>query len=258
MRLLVATMTLALISSAQAQEIKAMPASASIPSHENVRPVAPALEKYAQGPLADLWKRPDLSLRDRSIVTLAALIARNQTIEMPSYLNFALDNGVKAREISEIITHLAFYSGWANAMSAVAVAKDVFAERKIGSDQLPTASPPLLPLDEAGEAQRAERVGQQFGAAFPGVALYTTDVPFRDLWLRPDLAPRDRSLVTISALIANGQVAQLTPHLNKAMDNGLTLAQAAEAITHFAFYVGWPNVFTAMPVAKDAFEKRPR
>jgi 4-carboxymuconolactone decarboxylase len=258
MRLLVATITLALISSAQAQEIKAMPASASIPSHENVRPVAPALEKYAQGPLADLWKRPDLSLRDRSIVTLAALIARNQTIEMPSYLNFALDNGVKAREISEIITHLAFYSGWANAMSAVAVAKDVFAERKIGSDQLPTASPPLLPLDEAGEAQRAERVGQQFGAAFPGVALYTTDVLFRDLWLRPDLAPRDRSLVTISALIANGQVAQLTPHLNKAMDNGLTLAQAAEAITHLAFYVGWPNVFTAMPVAKDVFEKRPR
>jgi 4-carboxymuconolactone decarboxylase len=235
-----------------------MPVSASIPSHENVRPVAPALEKYAQGPLADLWKRPDLSLRDRSIVTLAALIARNQTIEMPSYLNFALDNGVKPREISEIITHLAFYSGWANAMSAVAVAKDVFAARKIGSDQLPTASPRLLPLDEAGEAQRAERVGQQFGAVFPGVAQYTTDVLFRDVWLRPDLAPRDRSLVTISALIANGQVAQLTPHLDKAMDNGLTQAQAAEAITHLAFYVGWPNAFSALPVAKDVFEKRPR
>ena len=76
--------------------------------------------------------------------------------------------------------------------------------------------------------------------------------------LRPDLAPRDRSLVTISALIANGQIAQLTPHLNKAMDNGLTQAQAAEAITHLAFYVGWPNAFSALPVAKDVFEKRPR
>lgn len=257
MRLLIAIITaLALITSAQAQEIKAMPVSASIPSYVNVRPVAPALEKYAQGPLADLWKRPDLNRRDRSIVTLAALIARNRTIEMPFYLNLALDNGVKPGEISEIITHLAFYSGWPNAMSAVAAPKDVFAARKIGGDQLPTASPPLLPLDEAAEAQRAERVGQQFGATFPGVAQYTTDVLFRDLWLRPDLAPRDRSLVTISALIANGQVAQLTPHLNKAMDNGLTQAQAAEAITHLAFYVGWPNVFTAMPVAKDVFEKR--
>ena len=88
--------------------------------------VAPALEKYAQGTVqGDLWKRPGLSLRDRSIVTLAALVARNQTVEMPSYLNLALDSGVKPGEISGLITHLAFYSGWANAMSAVAAATPV-------------------------------------------------------------------------------------------------------------------------------------
>ncbi len=223
-----------------------------------MRMVAPALEKYTQERLlGDVWKRPGLSVRDRSIVTLAALIARNQTIEMPFYLNLALDNGVKTREISEIITHLAFYSGWANAVSAVAVAKDVFAARKIGSDQIPLASPPLLPLDEAAEAERATRVEQQFGTVVPGIVQYTTDVLFRDLWLRPDLAPRDRSLVTVSALIASGQVAQLTAHLNRAMDNGLTQSQAAEAITHLAFYVGWPNAFSALPVAKEVFEKRP-
>ena len=149
---------------------------------------------------------------------------------MPYYLTLALDNGVKPREISEIITHLAFYSGWPNAMSAVAVAKDVFAQRKIGSDQLPPASPQLLPLDEAAEAQRASRVGEQFGSVAPGVVQYTTDVLFRDLWLRPDLAPRDRSLVTVSALIASGQVAQLPSPPQRAMDNGLTQAQAAEAL----------------------------
>ena len=220
--------------------------------------VAPALEKYAQGPVADLWKRPGLSPRDRSVVTLAALIARNQAIELRSHLGLALDNGVRPREISEIITHLAFYSGWANAISAVAAAKDVFAERKIGLDQLPAASPSLLPIDQAWEAQREKRVGEQFGAAFPAMVQNTTDVLFLDLWLRPDLAPRDRSVVTISALIANGQVAQLPAHLNKAMDNGLTQTEAAEAITHLAFYVGWPNVFSAMPVAKDVFEKRPK
>ena len=175
-----------------------------------MRMVAPALEKYTQDRLlGDIWKRPGLAPRDRSIVTLAALIARNQTIEMRNYLNLALDGGVKPREISEIITHLAFYSGWANAMAAVAVAKDVFVERKIGSDQLPAASPTLLPLNEAAEADRATRVGDQFGAVVPGIVQYTTDILFRDLWLRPDLAPRDRSLVTVSALIASGQVAQL-------------------------------------------------
>jgi 4-carboxymuconolactone decarboxylase len=225
---------------------------------DDVRNVAPGLEKYAQGPLADLWKRPGLAPRDRSIVTLAALIARNQTIDMPQQFERALDNGVKPREISEIVTHLAFYSGWPNALAAVAAAKDVFARRGIGVDQLATASPALLPLNEAAEADRAARVGQQFGAAVPGIVQYTTDVLFRDLWLRPDLAPRDRSLVTVSALVASGQVAQIPYHLNRAMDNGLTQPETAEALTHLAFYAGWPNVFSALPVAKDVFDKRPR
>jgi 4-carboxymuconolactone decarboxylase len=234
-------------------------AVSSVAQANDIRAVAPALEQYAQDRLfGEVWKRPGLSPRDRSVVTLAVLIARNQTLEMPYYVNLALDHGVKPAEISEIITHLAFYSGWANAMSAVAATKDVFAKRRIGSDQLPPVSPQLLPLNEAAEKERATRVGQQFGAVSPGVVQYTTDVLFRDLWLRPDLAPRDRSLVTISALIASGQVAQLGSHLNRAMDNGLTQPQASEVLTHLAFYAGWPNVFSALPVAKDVFEKRPK
>ena len=242
--------SLGLIASASAQ---------TPPMLNDMRAVAPALEKYTQERLlGEVWKRPGLSPRDRSIVTLAALIARQQTVAMPYYLNLALDNGVKPREISEAITHLAFYSGWGNALSAIAVARDVFAQRKIGADQLPAASPQLLPLDQTSEADRASRVGQQFGAVAPGVVQYTTDVLFRDLWLRPDLAPRDRSLVTVSALIASGQVAQLSSHLNLALRSGLTQAEASEALTQLAFYVGWPNVFSALPVAKDVFEKRPK
>jgi len=228
-------------------------------ARDDIRAVAPALEKYRQGVvLGEVWKRPGLSGRDRSIVTLAALVTRNQTVEMPYYLTLAIDNGIKPAEISEIITHLAFYSGWGNAMSAIAVTKDVFAERKIGADQLTPVSPSLLPLNEAAEADRSKRVGEQFGAVFPGVVQYTTDVLFRDLWLRPGLAPRDRSLVTISSLVASGQVAQLTGHVNIGMNNGLTQAEIAEAITHLAFYVGWPNVFSAMPVAKEVFQNRTR
>jgi 4-carboxymuconolactone decarboxylase len=226
-------------------------------TREEVRMVAPALDRYTQGTLmGDLWQRPDLSRRDRSVVTLAALIARNQTIEMPYQINLALDNGVKPREISEIITHLAFYSGWPNALSAVAAAKDVFRRRGVRSDQLPPASGELLPLDQATEARRAAQVQQDFGTVAPGVVQYTSDVIFHDLWLRPALAPRDRSLVTVSALIASGQVAQIPYHLNRAMDNGLTKAQAAEVLTHLAFYAGWPNVFSALPVAKSVFDGR--
>ena len=254
----IALLWLMAMPSARTEETATLTGSKSTLTYEDVRKVAPALEAYTQNRLlGDVWKRPGLAPRDRSIVTLAVLIARNQTIEMPYHFNLALDNSVKPREISEIITHLAFYAGWGNAMAAVAAAREVFLARHIGADQLPSVSVTPLPIDEAAETKRATSVGAQFGVFFPGVVQYTTDVLFRDLWLRPDLAPRDRSLVTVSALIANGQTAQLTPHLNRAMDNGLTQTEASEAITQLAFYVGWPNVFSAMPVAKDVFEKRP-
>jgi len=200
-----------------------------------IRSVAPALEKYAEGPISELWNRPGLSKRDRSIVTVAALIARNQTIEMAYYMNLALDDGVKPREISEIITHLAIYSGWANAMAATAVANDVFSERKIEVDQLPPATPAPLALDEDAEAKRETGVKQNFGSVAPGLVQYTKDVLFGDLWLRPDLAQRDRSLVTVSALVASGQVAQITYHLNRAMDNGLTKEQSRRGRHAFSF-----------------------
>jgi 4-carboxymuconolactone decarboxylase len=148
-----------------------------------------------------------MSSRGRSIVTVAALIARIQTMEMPFHFALALDNGA-------------------------------------------------MPLNEVAEAQRATQVSNNFGQVSPGLVQNTTDLLFRDLWLRPALAPRDRSLVTVSALIASGQVAQITYHLNRAMDNGLTQPQASEVVTHIAFYAGWPNAFSALPVVKEIFEKR--
>ncbi|WP_145507516.1 carboxymuconolactone decarboxylase family protein [Yersinia alsatica] len=227
-------------------------------STEALSRVSPALANYQRQKLqADLWQRPALSPRDRSMITVAAIIARNQTALMTEQFNLALDNGVKASELSEIITHLAFYSGWGNAMSAVAAAQDIFQQRGITAASLPTAQPELLPLNQTAEQLRLNAVEQSVGSQqFPGLVAYTTDVLFRDLWLRPALAPRDRSLITVSALIAAGQVAQVTFHLNKAMDNGLTQEQAAEVVTHLAFYVGWPNAMSTVPVVKAVFAQR--
>jgi 4-carboxymuconolactone decarboxylase len=226
---------------------------------EDVRAVSPALDQYNQTRLlGEVWKRPGLSARDRSIVTVAALVARNQTAELAFYLNLALDSGVKPQEISELITHLAFYSGWGNAMAAVPITKQVFDQRGVKPSDLPAAVVELLPLNLQAEAQRSARVEQDVGSVSQGVVQYTGDVLFKDLWLRPALAPRDRSLVTVAALIAGGQVAQMSFHLGKAMDNGLTQGQASEVLSHLAFYVGWPNVFSAVPVAKGVFEGRPK
>ena len=252
-----APLPLAAVSPVRAQGAAAPGLGAPGSTRDEVRAVAPALERYAAEALfGDLWRRPDLSPRDRGLVTLSALIARNQAVELPRYFDLALESGVRPGELSELITHLAFYAGWGNAMSAVPAARDAFARRGVGADQLPPVSPRLLSLDEAAEARRASRVGEDVGPVAPGLDRFTTSVLFRDLWLRPGLAPRDRSLVTVSALIASGQVAQVPYHLNRAMDNGLTRAQAGEVVTHLAFYAGWPNAFSAVPVVKGVFESR--
>jgi 4-carboxymuconolactone decarboxylase len=96
------------------------------PSRDKVRATVPKLidltEKVVYG---DVWERPQLSKRDRSMITCAALIALNRTEQLKGHLERALKNGVTPDEISELITHLAFYGGWPVAMSGALVAKDV-------------------------------------------------------------------------------------------------------------------------------------
>ncbi|WP_337029109.1 carboxymuconolactone decarboxylase family protein [Pantoea agglomerans] len=230
------------------------PSSLSVADIESV---SPALARFGrEGITDDLWKRAALSIRDRSIVTLAILIARNQPAELQHYAGVALYSGVTPAEVSEIITHLAFYSGWPNAMSAIAVTKNVFQARGIGADQLAEASPTLLPLNQAAEQQRSATVEKNVGPISPGLVRFTADPLFLNLWQRPALQPRDRSLVTVSALIASGQSAQISYHLNRAMDNGLTAEEAGEIITQAAFYAGWPNAFSAVPVVGEVLRDR--
>jgi len=85
----------------------------------------------------------------------------------------------------------------------------------------------------------------------------TDDVLFGDVWARPGLSPRDRSLVTVSALIAMNRPEQLRGHLTRARDNGVTHDELIETITHLAFYAGWPSAMTAITVAKEVFAEKP-
>ena len=94
---------------------------------------------------------------------------------------------------------------------------------------------------------------KMMGDFAPKLVSLTDDVLFADVWARPELSPRDRSLVTITALIAGGNAGQLPYHLNYGKENGLTETEIVEAITHVAFYVGWPKAMSAIDVAKDVF-----
>ncbi len=247
--------TLAICSVAAAAEAQQRTPTRVAPP--DMQAITPPLATYTDEVLfGDVWKRGELGPRDRSLVTVAALIAGGHTQQMTGHFNRALNNGVKPAEIAAVITHLAFYAGWPRAVSAIGVAKEVFAKRGIATDKLALGSTELLPVDQASEVPRSAAIEAQMGGTAPALARFTNEVLFGDLWRRPDLAPRDRSLVTITALISAGQVDQLSFHLDRGMTNGLTRTEISETITHLAFYAGWPRAVSAVPVAKKVFEAR--
>lgn len=102
----------------------------SNPSRDAVRNTVPKLIDLSENVLyADVWERKEMSKRDRSLITCAALVALNRTEQLKGHTERALDNGVTRAELSELVTHLAFYGGWPVAMSAAGVIRDVFAQR---------------------------------------------------------------------------------------------------------------------------------
>ena len=103
----------------------------------------------------------------------------------------------------------------------------------------------------AGAARQPSPAQRQFGDIAPKLAQLTDDVLFADVWERPGLSKRDRSLLTVSALIAMNRPDQLRPHLVRARQNGVTRDELVEAITHLAFYAGWPSAVTAASIAKE-------
>ena len=94
------------------------------------------------------------------------------------------------------------------------------------------------------------------GDIAPKLAELTDEVLFGDVWARPGLSQRDRSLITVAALVAMCRPEQLRAHLARARDNGLTQDELAEAITHLAFYAGWPSAVTAVGVAREVFQQK--
>jgi 4-carboxymuconolactone decarboxylase len=116
---------------------------------------------------------------------------------------------------------------------------------------------PRVPAAPAAKTAPQNTVAQRmFGDIAPKFADLTDNVLFGDVWERPGLSKRDRSLVTVSALVAMNRPDQLRSHLQRARDNGLTEAELIEAITHLAFYSGWPNGVTAIGIAREVFQKK--
>ena len=122
------------------------------------------------------------------------------------------------------------------------------ATRCAGRSAAASASePPAGPIRPSGPLQ--QRIA-------PGLATLTDDVLFGDVWRRPELSPRDRSLVTISVLIATGKPAQLAGHLGRALTNGVQPTEASGLLAHLAIYCGWPSAVSALEVYEQVYTAR--
>ena len=215
------------------------------PSGEVQPRIAPGLATLTDDVLfGDVWQRPELSPRDRSLVTISVLIATGKPAQLAGHLGRALDNGVQPSEASGVLAHLAIYCGWPSAVSVLEVYDQVYTARKIDTAALRAVGPRLSP--PASDAARARAVNEAFAAVAPKFAQLTNDVVFDDLWRRSDLTLRDRSLVTIAALVAMGDSDQLEFYLRRGIESGLTGAQITEAVTHLGFYAGWGRATKAM------------
>ena len=216
---------------------------------ERVYAFTPAFAWYTDNVLfGEIYERTELPQRDRSLIVVASLITLGRMPQLKGHFNRGLTYGIRPTEIAEIVTHLAFYSGWPCSMSAVEVMQEVFTARNIGTDQIAQSTSEGLPMpaDEVETTRKA-------GAIAPAFGELTERVLQGDLWKRSELTPRDRSLVTIASLVAQGQMDQLGDHVKLGLKNGLTKTEIVEAVLHLAFYVGWPKAASAFPVVKAAF-----
>ncbi len=103
------------------------------------------------------------------------------------------------------------------------------------------------------ETQVPTAARESFGDLAPALAEYTDTILFGDVWRRPNLSPRDRSLITVASLVALYRVNELPFHVTRALANGVTRDEIIELVTHLAFYSGWPTANTALTIVRRVF-----
>ena len=207
---------------------------------------APEFARYNDDILfGEVWSRNDiLSLHDRSIVTVSALVGSGILDSSLKYhIQSAKNNGVTRAEMVEIITQLGFYAGWPKAWAVFPMAQEVY-----GGDEI------KLPKD-VGEFQKQTAGRDRLGEFAPEFAHYNDDILFGEVWSRNNiLSLHDRSIVTVSVLIGAGIfTSALKSHINNAKNHDVTKAEMVEIITQLAFYTGWPKAWAAFGMAQEVY-----
>jgi 4-carboxymuconolactone decarboxylase len=161
-------------------------------------------------------------------------------------------------DVIEIPAHVKHWHGAApdSAMTHVAITEMLDGKAADWLEKVADAQYLSTPL-KVTAAPPASQGQQLFGDIAPKFGQLTDEVLFGDVWARPGLSQRDRSLITVSALVAMNRPDQLRGHMARGRQNGLSDAELIETITQLAFYAGWPSAVTAIGVARDVFAAEP-
>ena len=225
------------------------------------------LGTFAFEAVGDMWNRPQLSRRDRSLLIIAALATQARDEELVVHTEIGIRHGLTRSEIEEILPHVAAYAGFPASMAAsrhidqgLRQAEDVErlsprtgatpksdAERDADAATVRAGLRGQDPRDPAEElADLTARLGDLGEVAFRWA--------FGEIWARPELSRRDRSIVVISILTSLGVERALAVHVEGGLNHGLSRVEIEEIITHLGLYAGIPRAIDAMMVARDVFD----
>ena len=214
--------------------------------------------------LGDIWTRPGLARRDRSLIVITILATLNQLNQLRSHVANGLNHGLTRTEIEEVCVQLAGYAGFPRAIDAMTTAKEVFAA-SAGADRLKPSPPAQRKDDEQRSAdaravmsrlsanQPAGGVGADMGS-FAGTA---GRFAFGDLWSRDELSRRDRSLVVVATLTTQDKPTELRFHLQAALNHAVTPLELEELMITVVGYVGFPTAVEGFRALREVEARQP-
>ena len=215
--------------------------------------------------LADIWSRPQLSRRDRSMIVLATLIALGQTgKEMVVHTQGAIHHGMTREEVEELVTHVSAYVGFPKTLGAIRIVQDGLRSFE-ESGKLPPHKPAARKSDDeryndgldvlstlmgwSDPATEAPKLEERLGPLGPLSIRYL----FGEVWARTELSRRDRSLITVTILAALGRTDQMSTHVPGALNHGVTREEIEEVMVQMLGYAGWPAAVAGIAKAREIF-----
>jgi len=217
-----------------------------------------------------MWSRPQLNRRDRSLLVISLLAAQARDEELVLHTGIGLRNGLRREEIEEILLHVAAYAGFPAAMASSRRIDKALLEAA-GGEALSARAPAEQKSDEARDRDAAGVLAAVSGLPAPpepaaGLAMMESMLgevgvvayrwAFGEIWSRPQLSRRDRSIVVIAILAWLGATAELAFHAPAGVRHGLTRVEVEEIINHAALYAGIPRAVEAMRAVREAWSKQ--